>query len=204
MVELSHIGEGLICTLLNKNVAMQAILKEISGVDIEFSIAIPELRLNPCADLIFDGVHKVDISILDLKSMRCFPIEAKLGLDRLSKNEFTKRFTQTCTTSHSGRRIAGSMISILDRKLPSQCVGEPLSVTYQDQEFTLSKEWGLISRQRVQANWHQHGYPTLTKYCKHLCFEELVSTCCSKTEFNELVGQLLTIDYYECWVNDKK
>jgi len=158
----------------------------------EFS---PEIRLNKCGPLIFDGAHKVDVSALSSELNVCIAIEAKLGLDRLSKNEFNKRFISDCGTSHAGTRVKGSMISILDGLLPKQCT-EKLSITYSSKTYQLQTSWILICREKVIKNWNENGYPDLSRSCKIVCFEKLVELYGGKEPFNKLVSELLDQNYY--------
>ncbi|WP_197068529.1 hypothetical protein [Photobacterium gaetbulicola] len=130
----------------------------------------------------------------------CFPIEAKLGLERLSRNEFAKRFMKSCKTSHDDTRVAGSMISILERKLPAQCINQELHVTYQGQKYVLSEKWGLIARSATHSKWRSNGFPSLSLNCKHLAFEDLASSYGDKGAFNNLVTEILQIDFHKQWV----
>lgn len=91
------------------------------------------------------------------------------------------------------------MISIIERKLPPQCFGEKLSVTYQKQTYELTKNWGLISRDKVSNKWKQYGFPELSEYCTHISFEALVESFGSKDDFNYLVSGLIKADYYKLW-----
>ncbi|MDN3714841.1 hypothetical protein [Vibrio breoganii] len=200
MIELNHIGEKLICEMINSSDSVKSVLMCAMGIESSAFIAVPEIRLDACSGLIFDGVHKVDVCILDTQNNTCFPIEAKLGLDRLSKNEFAKRFMKPCKTSHNDTRVAGSMISILERQLPSQCTNQDLTVSYQGQKYVLTKEWGLISRSAIHNKWHSNGFPSLTEKCKHVAFESLARTYGDKGAFNNLVTNLLNVDFHAQWV----
>ncbi|MGR5001805.1 hypothetical protein [Vibrio celticus] len=142
MTELNHVGEALICELINRSNSAKSVLANALEIDSSTFIAVPEIRLDACAGSIFDGVDKVDICILDTEAKTCFPIEAKLGLDRLSKNEFAKRFMKPCKTSHNDTRVSGSMISILERQLPAQCINQDLYVTYLGDKYLVSDKWG--------------------------------------------------------------
>jgi hypothetical protein len=170
------------------------VLGDVKGFDF-----FPEIRLNKCGSLIFDGVHKVDVSALSSESYTCIAIEVKLGLDRLSKNEFNKRFISNCGTSHLETRVKGSMISILEGRLPEQCTGN-LSVTYSFKAYELRESWVLICREKVIKNWDERGYPNLSKNCKIVCFESLVELYGGKERFNLLVSDLLDHDYYNEWM----
>ncbi|WP_295899498.1 hypothetical protein [uncultured Vibrio sp.] len=204
MIELNHVGEALICELINRSNATKSTLTDAMGIDSSTFIAIPEIRLDSCAGLIFDGVHKVDVCVLDTEAMTCFPIEAKLGLDRLSKNEFAKRFMKPCKTSHNDTRVSGSMISILERQLPAQCIDQELYVTYLGEKYLVSDQWGLIARSAVHDKWSTNGFPTLSFNCKHLAFEDLARSYGDKDSFNSLIAEMLEVDFYEQWVKSAR
>lgn len=200
MIQLTHIGEALICELINNSYEVRSFLRSELALPFDEFVALPEVSLDPCSGLIFDGTHKVDICILDAKSKVCFPIEAKLGLDRLSQKAFNGRFLSPCKTSHGGSRVSGTMISILEGKLPAQCQGSNLSVTYKDHQYVLTKEWGLITREKVYSKWEINGFPCISDKCKYLNFEDVVKKYGTSTDFNELVYKLLNADFYKQWV----
>jgi len=200
LIELSHIGEALVCELFNRSNSVRSILMNAMEIKSSTFIAVPEIGLDACAGLIFDGVHKVDICILDTEAKTCFPIEAKLGLDRLSKNEFTKRFMEPCKTSHNDSRVSGSMISILERQLPAQCINQELYITYLGEKYLVSDKWGLIARSAVLDKWFSNGFPMLSFNCKYLAFEDLASSYGDKGSFNRLITEMLEIDFYKQWV----
>lgn len=197
MIQLSHIGEHLIATMLNESLSARELVVGIGGLsDWEF---IPEIRLNRCGNLIFDGTHKVDISALNNSSKKCVAIEAKLGLDRLSKNEFNKRFIAECGMSHNASRVTGSMISILDGLLPKNIANESISVTHDKKYYEIKDSWVLIAREAVIQNWERNGSPNLSNRCKIVSLERVINTYGGKQTFNSLVSRLLTTDFYRTW-----
>lgn len=200
MIELNHIGEALVCELVNRSSSVRSALTDAMEIDSSTFIAVAEIRLDACAGLIFDGGHKVDICILDTEAKTCFPIEAKLGLDRLSKNEFAKRFIKPCETSHNDTRVSGGMISILERQLPAQCMNQDLYVTYLGEKYLVSAKWGLIARSAIHDKWSSNGFPTLSPNCKHLAFEKLARSYGDKSSFNRLITEMLEVDFHEQWV----
>lgn len=76
MLELSHIGEDLICRIINHSEACKAHICRSLGIS-NAVIAVPELSLDTCSGFRFDGTHRVDVCLLDRGSLTCFPIEAK-------------------------------------------------------------------------------------------------------------------------------
>lgn len=198
MIQLSHIGEGLLARMLSDSVSVRNTLFGHLPSS-KPTIFVPELRLNNCGGLAFDGVHKIDVAALCLATGICYPIEAKLGFDRLGKNEFEKRFLIECETSHKNTRVKGSMISILERKLPQACRGHNLTVTWQDREFTVSPFWILIARAAVTSKWNESQAPELSSNCKVSDFERLLEAYGSGSEFNSLVRNLIDFDYFNEW-----
>lgn len=202
MIKLSHIGEILIAKLIEDS---SLVMKKVCHREFHLSESykvLPEMRLNKCGELIFDGAHKIDVAVLNLSSRICYPIEAKLGFDRLGKNEFEKRFLDGCGTSHNNTRIRGSMISVLERKLPAQYSRIPITVTFKNTEYVVSNHWSLICREAVIGNWANNGGPKLSRKCSVVSFESIVRSCGDRTKFNRLVSGLLTKDYYLEWVQN--
>ena len=201
MIELTHIGEILLARILNESSAALNSL-HLKGSKIGRNIiALPELRPNNCGALMFDGTHRIDIAVLDRDNEICHPIEAKLGLDRLAKFSFDKRFLNECNTSHNGSRVSGSMIAILERKLPPQCRHLPLHVTHNGEKYQVSDNWTLVCREQVAANWTTNGKPNLSAKCTIVTFENLARSFGDREQFNKLVQTMLDEDFYSRWVS---
>lgn len=199
MIQISHIGEELIAQMLSESTeAMEAVCNGFPANG-DQNIFVPEIRLNNCGALGFDGVHKVDIAVLNSVTKSCYPVEAKLGFDRLGKNEFEKRFLKECGTSHGDSRVTGSMISILERKLPDTCANRDLSVMHGENTFLLTPKWSLVCRKSIIEKWKQAGRPALSSNCHVVAFENLVEMYGSHSAFNSLVKQLVSFDYYKMW-----
>jgi len=202
MIEPTHIAEYLIAGMYNRSPGVRALFAEQLGRTIPFpdgSTAIPNLQLTTCGPFRFDGAHKIDIAILDKAAFSCIPCEAKLGNYRLGKTEFEKRFLGSCLTSHKNTRIAGSMIAILERKLPSTCLNSPVLVRHEGRDYQVTLPWVLILRKTVYDSWTKYGVPLLSHSCIHISFEAIVEALGGKTPFNSLVGELVNFDYYETW-----
>jgi hypothetical protein len=197
MIQLSHIGEILIAALLNESQSVREVL-QLPDPETAWCFE-PEIRLNRCGSLIFDGAHKVDVSSLNIDKHECVAIEAKLGLDRLSKNEFSKRFLSKCGTSHLGKRVTGSMISVLERMLPDEIVDEHLTVQYQQKPYSLVTNWILIVRRQVHEGWKANGPPNLSVKCNVVVLEDMIDAYGSRHDFNELVSRILPADFYSAW-----
>lgn len=162
MIQLSHIGEELLAQMLSDSEAVRNAVCDGYVSPTQTATFVPELRLNNCGALGFDGVHKIDVAVLNPETGFCYPIEAKLGFNRLGQNEFEKRFLGECGTSHSNTRVKGSMISILERKLPQACKGHCLSVSWQGRQFTVSPAWALVARKAIIEKWKEAQAPRLS------------------------------------------
>ncbi len=199
MIQLSHIGEELIAQILAESrEAMEAVCGEFVTTVTQDTF-VPELHLNNCGDLSFDGAHKIDVAVLNENRNDCYPIEAKLGFDRLGKNEFERRFLNECETSHNNTRVKGCMISILERKLPEACKNRELAVKRRDKTYTVTSKWSLVCRKPVLEKWKKNGRPNFSTDCRVVSFESLVEMYGSRSAFNSLVKQLISIDFYKAW-----
>jgi len=202
MIEPTHIAEYLIAEIYNRSPEVRALFAEQLNSMISLpdgTTAVPNLQLATCGRFRFDGAHKIDIAILDKAAFSCIPCEAKLGNDRLGKTEFEKRFLGSCVTSHKNTRIAGSMIAILERKLPSPCLNSPVLVSHEGRDYRVTSLWVLILRKSIHDSWKRYGVPSLSPACIHVPFEAIVDALGGKTPFNSLVGELVSFDYYEIW-----
>lgn len=204
MIELTHVGEILIASILNESSEARNYMR-LKGSKIgQNIIAFPELRPKECGPLTFDGTHRIDIAVLDRDNKICHPVEAKLGLDRLARISFNNRFLNECATSHNGSRVSGSMIAILERKLPPQCKHQPLYVTYNGDTYQVSENWTLVCRAQVATNWAANGTPKLSAKCTIVTFENLAKSFGTREQFNKLVKSMLDEDFYSKWVSGKQ
>ena len=200
MIELTHIGGSLIAEMLNSSPKVRQLLGDKLGplfLQGE-AMAVAELSLGRCAQYMFDEAHGVDVGLLLPETSQCVPIELKLGADRLAKSDFDKRFLQPCKTSHAGTRISGSMISVLERKLPVP-EGEAVETCHQGVNYKLTAEWILIVREQVLSAWNASETPALSANCKIVTMESVVAAYGDKKDFNDLVTKLLSADYYDKW-----
>ncbi|MGB3726526.1 MAG: hypothetical protein WA981_12215 [Glaciecola sp.] len=197
MIQLTHIGEHLIAKMLSTSKEARSTL--LNTNDTAFNLFEPEIRLNPLAGLIFDGAHKIDVSVLNPSTGECIAIESKLGLDRMSKTEFEKRFLAKCETSHDASRVKGTMISVLERQLPSKISGEKLTVTYKDLQYKVADKWILIVRRKIKNRWQLRGKPPLSQNCKVIVFEDIVDSLGGERAFNKLTNELISQNHYIEW-----
>lgn len=200
MIQLSHIGEELVTQMLCHSESVRHHIYPELGSFSNSLAFVSELGLSKCGVLGFDGAHRIDVAILNEQKRICYPIELKLGFSGLSKKSFEDRFLRQCGESHNGSRVRGSMISVLERKLPPACQNHDLTIEWQGQNYSVSRSWTLIARKRVITNWAKSGAPELSSCCRIVDFESLVSTYGSNEAFNTLVKKLINIDYYREWL----
>lgn len=204
MVQLTHIGEQVIAAMFNQSEAVRrTLLSKVAEIDISLSFqAMPEVPLKNYGKYRFDGAHAIDIAVLfpDVDCGKCLGIEAKLGMERLTSNAFDGRFLKQCGTSHNGTRITGSMIAILEGKLPPECTGETVFVEHNKKRYSLLNKWVLIVRQRILDGWNRNGKPDLTDRCIPISFESIVKSYGDQNAFNKLVHELVDGDYYQEWI----
>ena len=194
MIKLSHIGEPLLAEMITRSAAVRERLNLHPDIN-----AVPEVQLASCGCYGFDGAHKVDVALFSPNTTGCMAIEAKLGLDRLGGRTFASRFLEGCGLSHNNTRIKGNMISILERRFPSVCCDKEILLRHMGVEFKLSEKWILIIRQQVLDRWRRTGHPQLSEACTVVSFESLVSAYGGRSEFNNLVGSLVSMDYFSEW-----
>jgi hypothetical protein len=203
MIKPTHIAECLIAEMYNRSREVRRLFGERVSLVTSFpdgSPAVPDLQLATCGRFRFDGAHKIDIAILDRAHSRCIPCEVKLGNDRLGKTQFEQRFMECCQTSHKDTRISGSMIAILERKLPRQCLTSPILVDHEGREYKVASPWVLILRKAILDSWVNRRMPPLSTGCTMISFETIVDAFGGKKTFNSLVGELVTFDYYDAWM----
>jgi len=203
MIKPTHIAEYLIAEMYNRSQDVRDLFRAGLSSVMSFpfvSAAVPNLQLTTCGRFRFDGAHKIDIAILDKNNSSCIPCEAKLGNDRLGRTQFEKRFMEPCRTSHEDTRIAGSMIAILERKLPTPCLASPIKVSHEEKEYQVTSPWVLIMRKDIHDSWSRRGSPSLSKGCIQISFEKIVEALGGKTPFNSLVGEFVSFDYYDTWM----
>ncbi len=99
--------------------------------------------------LSFDGMHDIDCAIEHQtnESSSIFALELKLGLTQLGAPAFKHRVEKRKPTL-DGRRISGSMVSILDRR---QASGKKLVL--RSHGVLVQRRWGLVVREQTLAVW---------------------------------------------------
>lgn len=197
MIELSHIGEHLIASMLNRS---ESAREALLGLDAWGEwLFVPEIPLNPLGNILFDGAHKIDVCALNMASSSCIPIEAKLGRERMSANQFAQRFLQAGGTSHQGKRITGSMIGILDGRLPPGLDRAELTVTHAGRRYSVQQNWILMVRDPIFNRWTNNGWPELSEHCTVKTIEQLVRAFGEPHDFNQFVLDLVSQDFHKMW-----
>ena len=200
MLKLSHIGENLFAEMVNRSSEVRSFLSERLSLSIACSDslnAVAEVPLSRCAGLKFDGAHKIDVALLAMEPGACLAIELKLGTSGMGRKTFENRFLKPCTTSHREKRVAGSMISVLEGKLPAIYASSKVMANKNGSELALHEYWGLVVRKPVADAWSNGERPALSGRCSIIVFEEVVGAFGGKESFNVLVQELLEHDYFE-------
>lgn len=141
----------------------------------------------------FDGAHGVDV--LCHNGHRGLPIEAKLGLDRLSCAAFTERFLkQPRMSEHSPPRCNGSMTAILNYR----CIGESdlLTLRTETPATELTSSWVLVVRTKTWERWTAR--PILAN-AHVVVFEDVASAHGDSTAFDRLVLQQIGGGFHSAW-----
>ena len=215
-LKLPHIGEQLLCALLT-DLAKRATLGALSCVrhddctveSITTSAGIgslhsfvPNAKLRPAQiegdTYLFDGAHEVDVLCVS-STGQALPLEAKLGVDRLSASEFSKRFLKPPEFSrHSSPRVTGSMVAILDRD-PMSRLGAIRLYAAVDDAPQLSPSWGLVVRAGTWKRWRNAGEPPLRASAHVFVLETLVSAYGGPSDFDALVARIIGGGFFEAW-----
>ena len=205
MIQLTQIGQRLLAEMLGRSPAVMQALVQAAWSSTPARIptelrAVADLQLTACGKFGFDGAHKINVAILAPTIHDCLAVETRLGLDRLGQRDFDKRFLQPCTGSHKNSRVAGSMIAILERKLPDPDERHAVQTEHAGETYRVRPRWALVVRQRTLDDWQAHGRLALSENCVPLSFESLVAALGGRDPFNALVADLLPRDYYAAWI----
>lgn len=197
---LTNIGECLLAEMFNRSENVQHMIFSRLHMSAKTNLlAISEVPINYDGNYRFDGAHKIDVAVLLPDSQKCIAIEAKLGKDRLTASTFNNRFLKTCGISaHSNPSITGSMIAILEGKLPESCKRQAVIVKHQDKNFNLHDKWVLVVLRQIKDNWDSRVRPSLRNGVT-IAFESIVESYGGPEKFNELVSDLVKGDYYNDW-----
>lgn len=216
-IQLHHIGEVVLAGLLHELADRNALdLPCVLHHDCRFSSVLAQARITapfkfttnvPLAsviinqeELLFDGAHGIDV-LSSGPDPRGLAMEAKLGLDRMAPGEFKRRFLAHASfTTHTRRRIKGSMLAILNYRAMQGGESLPLRTTAPS-GIEIVPAWFLVIRQAVWTNWtrRKHEVPPLARGAHVLIFEEIVKKHGDGRSFDALVQRLVGADFYESW-----
>jgi hypothetical protein len=203
---LSHLGEVIVAEMAQRKrrETLNALgMTELADLEHVYEIdrfAHHECRLAPHDKYIFDGASRVDV-VLWIKKHLAVALELKLGKTRLTKTRIDGEFLADCRLSHNDSRLAGNMMAILDRRFGNLAPKDGLSVELHDHVVPLAETWFIVTRQTVLNNWFDDGRPTFSENTECVAIGTLVEAFGGKTAFNNLVTELLEIDYFDAWIN---
>jgi len=142
----------------------------------------------------FDGAHGVDVLCHD--GTRGLPIEAKLGVDRLTCSAFTDRFLDPLTLStHKSPRFTGSMTAILAYRGIGD--GSRLTLRTEDPPVELVSPWLLVIRAKTWDSWASVR-PALPN--AHVAiFEDIAGAYGDSTAFDALVLAQVGRGFHSAW-----
>lgn len=204
---LTHFSEAIFVALVNQRRNRDAFLSVagLTGVDPDFfaaaeCVAFREAKLQPYGGRAFDGASRVDV-VVRIAPRLATAFELKLGTTRLSKSRIDSEFLVDCSPSHIDKRWRGNMMAILDRRFHGKAApGEPLTVTVDKVgDLPLTREWFVVARRSTIEQW-ELTKPMFSEHVGLLEFERIVEVCGGKATFNELVREMLEIDFYEKWI----
>src|SRR5262249_4521734 len=162
-LELTHIGEPIVAEML-KSVTDRGLLHTLRCQVTQASLAddigtvkpafiTDEARLEiKVGERVYscDGAQTVDV--LCAGAERGVAMEAKLGDTLMAFDAFEKRFCGPCQISrHSDNRLKGTIISLLERRLPF--LDARLVATVGEHSWPLYGSWWLVVRAQVWKRW---------------------------------------------------
>lgn len=143
----------------------------------------------------FDGAHGVDVLCHGTRGG--IAIEAKLGLDRVSHREFTKRFLGEVTLSrHKSARFCGSMTAILNYR----ALGDSRAFGLRTKEppVDLRLPWFLVIRAATWKTWAPQR-PNLSPDAHVATFEDIAAAHGTAGAFDRLVLEKIGQGFHSAW-----
>ena len=217
-IHLFHIGEVVLATLLQELGARRClavpclihadctVATVLAAGGLQGTIRFtPDVPLAPIPTgetaLLFDGVHCVDVLAHDEAATTAVAFEAKLGLNRLSRGEFEKRFLVGATlTKHKPPRVKGSMMAILSHRSIDPIGDVALRATL-DFPRSIARPWFLVVRRSTWRQWSgaRNAPSQLSPDTHVLCFEDIASQHGDSAAFDLLVHRLLGDGFSAAW-----
>lgn len=175
-------------------------LADIDHVRTARTFAFHECKLARHHGYIFDGASRVDV-VLWIRPELAVGLELKLGATRLTKTRIDDEFLLDCRTSHNDQRIEGNMMAILDRRFGNIAPPDGLPVELENSVVPLSRDWFVVTRQSILDKWIGDDRPSFSPYTSCVTVGSLVAAFGGQQPFNTLVRELLSIDYFDSWVD---
>jgi hypothetical protein len=203
---LSHLAEVIVSGMAERErkatvdalgLAESADLEHVQSVE---KFAFHECNLANHCGYDFDGASRVDV-VLWIRKDLAVALELKLGMTRLTRTRVDGELLLDCRTSHNGKRIAGNMMAILDRRLGTIASADGLTVILNGDAVKLSRNWFVVTRQCILDKWVGDSQPDFSQYAKCVTIGELIAAFGGKHTFNPFVRQLLDIDYFKEWIS---
>ncbi len=204
-ISLPHLGEAIVAAMANRKrhgVIDALELSEVADPDFVTELdqfAFAECRLSPHGDYTFDGASRVDVTLW-LRPDCAVACELKLGTSRLTKTRIDDEFLVDCRPSHGGQRLAGNMMAILDRRFGSHAPTQGLAVQIAQRSVPLADDWYVIVQPSVLKRWTVEAAPAFSNRTRCVSINAIVDAFGGKEPFNELVGELLDVDFYDTWI----
>ena len=204
-LKFTHIAESIVTEISNsKRQETIAALGLQSMADQNFINSLEQFAFRECSfeehgGYLFDGTSKVDIALW-LRPELAVACELKLGTARLTARRFETEFLVDCRKSHEGKRLAGNMMAILDRRFGNLAPTDGLKVRLGDNSVTLDRNWKLVVQPSVLKRWKIGDRPNFSSYTSCVAINALVDAFGDAAAFNKLVKQMLDFDYFDSWI----
>lgn len=205
-ISFSHLAEEVVAQMAERqrvatvNALGLTDCADLNHVQSVETFAFHECKLARHNGYTFDGASRVDV-VLWIRPNLAVALELKLGATRLTKTRIDDEFLRECRTSHNGTRIAGNMMAILDRRFGKIAPADGLNVELGVALVSVSRHWFVVTRQSVLDRWVGDDRPDFSPSTVCVTIGSLVAAFGGKQPFNDLVRELLSIDYFDEWVN---
>jgi hypothetical protein len=216
-LRLTHVGEPLVAAMLQR-LADEERLSEIVcrrigppsgderlgsgleriGLKAPFEFLAEEAKLHIATSTgryVCDGAQKVDVLCVGLNAVAA-AFELKLGINGLGASVFAKRFCKGCDVVHG--RVKWPMVSVLERRVNGVAPDFVLRASGRDRLWKVAKNWWLVMRTAVWAQYEIRGKPPL-EHASVILIEELVELFGGQGCFNALALSLLGNDPFSAW-----
>jgi len=171
-------------------------LADLDFVRAATKIALCEVPLGRFLGKAFDGASRIDVAVR-MRPGEATAFELKLGTTRLGKRRVDQEWLACCSSSHGGRRWAGNMMAILDRRFPKP-VAEELAVEVEGERLVLPLTWFVVAKRATLAAWKKLR-PNFSSNVRLLAFEDVVDAFGGREPFNALAADVLRVDFYREW-----